>query len=670
MMVALMLFVSCNSSTPAPDEKPGTNPPPTISEGSLVEKTTTGKFVVESTINSLSAKIQEALESGRTVDLKGETLSNGVTVTTGTISVSSSESSPAARLARTTGDNYQIVINIAEATDEENKPVTLEYTSNVTVDETTKTITSIEPVSTVATIDNTEVSDIDSETFIPVALAFSDVNLLSRLGIIMETVAEQLSNDLGITMEKMTLNVAEIGSVVVDCEKSALTPAGKGVLVFRLEELDNQWHTMSNLGGQITIDGWADVTEEGIVESDNLLIKDEEHKTHDDIFVSGEFAPRFYGLYYSTINTIMFSGDSFEAGKKDLETISAYASEIYGENISVTSYSMKAENNFNNYGVELSYENPGILTVNATLSEYGDVEMVVHAYSRENDIMDYQIVKMLIDGEDYSYLSLDMLKSMYRVFAAFTYSNSIASQVMGSINPTTSQGSTYPLTLTNNYSGTVTVHIDELNMTAQKIATSFNYENVKVQDDVEYVISGSGSFSFDAMTQTSVSNVTSFNIKGIGNCTATELETANSFLKIIINSSAPGGEEPTLEEIFSGLADLGTERINIPGNFYGTYSGSFYEEMTFDISNTGILITYADGTSKEISDNMVTIQRQGLIVDNGIEGYALAFSSSEGDFVITISLTPEYNSITIFSNENGKISTMASIPLTSEQSNY
>lgn len=670
MMVALMLFVSCNSSTPAPDEKPGTNPPPTISEGSLVGKTTTGKFVVESTINSLSAKIQEALESGRTVDLKGETLSNGVTVTTGTISVSSSESSPAARSARTTGENYQIVINIAEATDEENKPVTLEYTSNVTVDETTKTITSIEPVSTVATIDNTEVSDIDSETFIPVALAFSDVNLLSKLGIIMETVAAQLSNDLGITMEKMTLNVAEIGSVVVDCEKSALTPAGKGVLVFRLEELDNQWHTMSNLGGQITIDGWADVTEEGIVESDNLLIKDEENKTHDDIFVSGEFAPRFYGLYYSTINTIMFSGDSFEAGKKDLETISAYASEIYGENISVTSYSMKAENDFNNLYVDLSYENPGILTVNATLSEYGDVEMVVHAYSRENDIMDYQIVKMLIDGEDYSYLSLDMLKSMYRVFAAFTYSNSIASQVMGSINPTTSQGSTYPLTLTNNYSGTVTVHIDELNMTAQKIATSFNYENVKVQDDVEYVISGSGSFSFDAMTQTSVSNVTSFNIKGIGNCTATELETANSFLKIIINSSAPGGEEPTLEEIFSGLADLGTERINIPGNFYGTYSGYFYEEMTFDISNTGILITYADGTSKEISDNMVTIQRQGLIVDNGIEGYALAFSSSEGDFVITISLTPEYNSITIFSNENGKISTMASIPLTSEQSNY
>lgn len=670
MMVALMLFVSCNSSTPAPDEKPGTNPPPTISEGSLVGKTTTGKFVVESTINSLSAKIQEALESGRTVDLKGETLSNGVTVTTGTISVSSSESSPAARSARTTGENYQIVINIAEATDEENKPVTLEYTSNVTVDETTKTITSIEPVSTVATIDNTEVSDIDSETFIPVALAFSDVNLLSKLGIIMETVAAQLSNDLGITMEKMTLNVAEIGSVVVDCEKSALTPAGKGVLVFRLEELDNQWHTMSNLGGQITIDGWADVTEEGIVESDNLLIKDEENKTHDDIFVSGEFAPRFYGLYYSTINTIMFSGDSFEAGKKDLETISAYASEIYGENISVTSYSMKAENDFNNLYVDLSYENPGILTVNATLSEYGDVEMVVHAYSRENDIMDYQIVKMLIDGEDYSYLSLDMLKSMYRVFAAFTYSNSIASQVMGSINPTTSQGSTYPLTLTNNYSGTVTVHIDELNMTAQKIATSFNYENVKVQDDVEYVISGSGSFSFDAMTQTSVSNVTSFNIKGIGNCTATELETANSFLKIIINSSAPGGEEPTLEEIFSGLADLGTERINIPGNFYGTYSGYFYEEMTFDISNTGILITYADGTSKEISDNMVTIQRQGLIVDNGIEGYALAFSSSEGDFVITISLTPEYNSITIFSNENGKISTMASIPLTFEQSNY
>ena len=670
MMVALMLFVSCNSSTPAPDEKPGTNPPPTISEGSLVEKTTTGKFVVESTINSLSAKIQEALESGRTVDLKGETLSNGVTVTTGTISVSSSESSPAARSARAIGDNYQIVINITEATDEENKSVTLEYTSNVTVDETTKTITSIEPVSTVATIDNTEVSDIDSETFIPVALAFSDVNLLSKLGIIMETVAEQLSNDLGITMEKMTLNVAEIGSVVVDCEKSALTPTGKGVLVFRLEELDNQWHTMSNLGGQITIDGWADVTEEGIVESDNLLIKDEEHKTHDDIFVSGEFAPRFYGLYYSTINTIMFSGDSFEAGKKDLETISAYASEIYGENISVTSYSMKAENDFNNLYVDLSYENPGILTVNATLSEYGDVEMVVHAYSRENDIMDYQIVKMLIDGEDYSYLSLDMLKSMYRVFAAFTYSNSIASQVMGSINPTTSQGSTYPLTLTNNYSGTVTVHIDELNMTAQKIATSFNYENVKVQDDVEYVISGSGSFSFDAMTQTSVSNVTSFNIKGIGNCTATELETANSFLKIIINSSAPGGEEPTLEEIFSGLADLGTERINIPGNFYGTYSGYFYEEMTFDISNTGILITYADGTSKEISDNMVTIQRQGLIVDNGIEGYALAFSSSEGDFVITISLTPEYNSITIFSNENGKISTMASIPLTSEQSNY
>ena len=76
---------------------------------------------------------------------------------------------------------------------------------------------------------------------------------------------------------------------------------------------------------------------------------------------------------------------------------------------------------------------------------------------------------------------------------------------------------------------------------------------------------------------------------------------------------------------------------------------------------------------KEISDN-VTIQRQGDIIDSdrGITGYALAFSSSEGDYVIVISLTPDNStgSITVFSNVNGKLSTLASIPVTFEQSNY
>ena len=537
MMVALMLFVSCNSSTPAPDEKPGTNPPPTISEGSLVEKTTTGKFVVESTINSLSAKIQEALESGRTVDLKGETLSNGVSVTTGTISVSSSsESSPAARSSRATGDNYQIVINIAEATDEENKP-------------------SIEPVSTVATIDNTEVSDIDSETFIPVALAFSDKGLLENLGKVMTEVAEYFNSGSGITMKEITLTVEGVGDVTVDCEKTSLSPIGSGVLVFKIEEIDNQWHTISNLGGQITIDGWADITEKGIKESEKPLIKDEEHRSLEDTYVSGYLAPRLYMLLMMSHQTLFYELDNpayqITATQEQLEALSIYAEAFFEDDVTVDSYELSFNSQWL-FEELLTYENPGTMTMKADLSNLGPIEMTVTAYARSNDISATAITTIKINGEDYSYLSLDMLKSMFRVYAAFQYEAAIISEVIANSElQTTPEGGTFTHKLTpssdessTSFYGEVAIIVNEFSATGVK--ASYNFNNVKVHDigEVVYTISGEGSFSLSFTGQNM--NITAFSIVGIGNATESELQTVDAYINLI--NAYPGGQQPQESE--------------------------------------------------------------------------------------------------------------------------
>lgn len=554
MMIALMLFVSCNSSTPAPDEKPGTNPPSTVTEGSLVEKTTTGKFVVESTINSLSAKIQHALQTGEAVTLDGEKLSNGVTVTTGTISVTSAtEETRAGRSARATDANYQIVIDIKEATDEENKPVTLEYTSNVTVDETTKTITSIEPVSTVATIDDAEVTDIDSETFVPVALAFSDTGLLENLGKVMTEVADYFNAGSGITMKEITLTVESVGDVTVDCEKTSLSPVGSGVLAFKIETIDNQWHTMSNLGGQITIDGWADVTEEGITESEKPLIKDDENRTLEDTYVSGDLAPRLYMLLMMSHETLLYELDTIPevitATPDQIEELNIYAEAFFGDNVTVNSYELSFNELWGTGGE--TYKTPGTMTMKADLSNLGPIEMTVSAYDTEsNDISASAITTIKIDDEDYSYLSLDMLKSMFRVYAAFQYEAAIITDVIA--NPklqTTPEGGTLTHTLSSDeylpsFSGSVTIKVNELSET--RVEAGYDFDNVKVHDigDVIYTISGNGTFSLSYAGQNM--NITSFSIVGMGNATESELQTVKAYINLM--NAYTGEQQPSESE--------------------------------------------------------------------------------------------------------------------------
>ena len=71
-LIVLLLFSSCSSDNPAPS---GTdvNPPAAADESTLVQKTTEGKYIVETTLQSLSDKIQTAIRmEDSEVDLSGE----------------------------------------------------------------------------------------------------------------------------------------------------------------------------------------------------------------------------------------------------------------------------------------------------------------------------------------------------------------------------------------------------------------------------------------------------------------------------------------------------------------------------------------------------------------------------------------------------------------------
>ena len=626
-----------------PDPEPGKEPELT-EEGSLVEKITEDEFVVESTINSLFGKVQEALSSGGRVPLNGIDIPN-MTIEEGYISAISKP------VARSFGSSskYDLKIEISKAKDKENKQVTLDYESTLTVEN--DKITGVEPVSTSATVDNVPL-EIDSDTFIPVALAFSNTDLLSRLGKVLDMAITQLDK-VGIIMEEITLDVPDVGTVIVDCEKSGLTPSGKGVLVFRIVELDNQWHTMSSLGRQITIDGWANVSNDKIEENDIPLIKDEESKKYDDLEISTEFAPRFYGLYY----LILPAGDMethYVFDNSTLEVLSKYASEFFEEDITVNSYEIEINENILNDSC--TPEDPGIITVKADMSVYGSVEMVVYVYQLSNDILDSQIMKFTIEGEDYSYLSYDIIKSMFKVFGGFMYADGVVSQIQSSEELMTHESGehfSYRLKPRENdweqfnFSGNVDVTVNKLSLSERLNDFDFSFTDVVVTDyampyePIDYEISGSGS-AYQNSNNRNV-NLEFFSIVGMGEATEAELNSANTFLRLTGDMFSEGDMHSDL--LFSMLdTDLGNATITIPDIFHGRYTGHSYEGqlLNFEISNADIRITDDLGSEYLISDDTVIISRQKS--SNSIEGtdilsgYALQFASSSGNYIVVLSV--------------------------------
>ena len=650
-----------------PDPEPGKEPELT-EEGSLVEKITEDKFVIESTINSLFGKVQEALSSGGRVPLNGIDIPN-MTIEEGYISA---VSKPVAR-SFGSSSKYDLKIEISKAKDKENKQVTLDYESTLTVEN--DKITGVEPVSTSATVDNVPL-EIDSDTFIPVALAFSNTDLLSRLGKVLDMAITQLDK-VGVIMEEITLDVPDVGTVIVDCEKSGLTPSGKGVLVFRIVDLDNQWHTMSSLGGQITIDGWANVSNDKIEENDIPLIKDEESKKYDDLEISTEFAPRFYGLYY----LILPAGDMethYVFDDSTLEVLSKYASEFFEEDITVNSYEIEINENILNESC--TPEDPGIITVKADMSVYGSVEMVVYAYQLSNDILDSQIMKFTIDGEDYSYLSYDIIKSMFKVFGGFMYANGVVSQIQSSEELLTHEsGDYFSYSLKPgkyeweqfDFSGKVAVTVNDLSITENIKDLEFGFTDVIVTDyampeePIEYKISGSGS-SYQNSNSRNVS-LDFFSIVGMGEATEAELNSANTFLRLTGDMFGEGDMHSDL--LFSMLdTDLGNATITIPDIFQGIFTGYIPEGqlLNFEISNTDICITDDLGSEYLISDDTVIISRQKFsnsIGGGDTSGYAIQFSSSSGNYIVVLSIYDDgsHDIQFYFCDEEGYITNAISI---------
>lgn len=653
-----------------PDPEPGKEPELT-EEGSLVEKITEDEFVVESTINSLFGKVQEALSSGGRVLLNGIDIPN-MTIEEGYISAVSKP------VARSIGSSskYDLKIEIGKAKDKENKQVTLDYESTLTVEN--DKITGVEPVSTSATVDNVPL-EIDSDTFIPVALAFSNTDLLSRLGKVLDMAITQLDK-VGVIMEEITLDVPDVGTVIVDCEKSGLTPSGKGVLVFRIVELDNQWHTMSSLGGQITIDGWANVSNDKIEENDIPLIKDEESKKYDDLEISTEFAPRFYGLYYLILPAeVMETHYVFD--DSTLEVLSKYASEFFEEDITVNSYEIEVNENILNESC--TPEDPGIFTVKADMSVYGSVEMVVYAYQLSNDTMDSQIMKFTIDGEDYSYLSYDIIKSIFKVFGGFMYANGVVSQIQSSEELMTSEtGEKFHYKLKPreydweqfNFSGNVAVTVKDLSIPENIKDFEFGFTDVVVTDyfmpeePIEYKISGSGS-AYQDSNRRNVS-LDFFSIFGMGEATKAELYSANTFLRLTEDLFGEGDMHSDL--LFSVLdTDLGNVTITIPDIFQGIFTGYTPEGrlLNFEISNADIRITDDLGSEYLISDDTVIISRQKFSNSIGGEdtsGYALQFSSSSTNYIVALSVYDDgvhenHDILFYFCDEGGYITNVISI---------
>ncbi len=536
LFLVLALFGSCSSDTPEPEKN--VTPPTAVSNESMTEKTSAGKFVVETTIQGLTEQVMNALQTGDTVPLENVQLKNGVTIQKGSVSFVNDVQ----RRATTASSQYKLSINIEEATaGENNEPVTLVYEGDVEIDG--NAITKIETVKADATINDVSVSDISSETFVPVALTFSNTDLLGKLAEIMKEISEKLSGNLGVSLEEITLDVQGV-KITVDCQKSALVSTGDGVLVFKLE-LDNQWHTMSSVAGKITIDGWAEVTETGIEASDEPLVTDGETDKDTDNYIANEFAPRFYGLYqlagYIMQGNVLQEG-STKATAEQLMEISEAATKLYNEQMTVSSFEVNFDYSESTGG---QYNVPYTITVKATMSEFNNVEMVVKIYRDTNNPADVQIVKMIIDEKDYSYLSLDMLKSMFRVFGAEMYFNTLMGAAFDNI-PEDYQGGIVEVPLSWRQNPDNPVHYDykydglaTLSFTGNEISIEFN--NVTVSDStgltteeepIRYIISGSGYASQNPMAY----EVRSFSLRGVGTSTASDLHVANIFMNEMINA--------------------------------------------------------------------------------------------------------------------------------------
>ena len=538
LFLVLALFGSCSSDTPEPEKN--VTPPTAVSNESMTEKTSAGKFVVETTIQGLTEQVMNALKTGDTVPLENVQLKNGVTIQKGSVSFVNDVQ----RRATTASSQYKLSINIEEATaGENNEPVTLVYEGDVEIDG--NAITKIETVKADATINDVSVSDISSETFVPVALTFSNTDLLGKLAEIMKEISEKLSGNLGVSLEEITLDVQGV-KITVDCQKSALVSTGDGVLVFKLE-LDNQWHTMSSVAGKITIDGWAEVTENGIEASDEPLVTDGETDKDTDNYIANEFAPRFYGLYQFAGSIMNQDGMSvndagMKATEEALKKISEVASKLYNEQMTVSSFEVNFDYSESTGG---PYNVPYTITVKAAMSEFNNVEMVVRIYRETNNPADVQIIKMVVGKKDYSYLSLDMLKSMFRVFGAEMYFNTLMGAAFDNI-PEDYQGGIVEVPLSWRQNPDNPVHYDykydglaTLSFTGNEISIEFN--NVTVSDStgltteeepIRYIISGSGYASQIPMAY----EVRSFSLRGVGTSTASDLHVANIFMNEMINA--------------------------------------------------------------------------------------------------------------------------------------
>ena len=630
----IILYAHWEALAPEPPSDPELK-----EEGTLVEKTTEEKSLIESTINLLSDDIMNALANGETVTLNGMTLSNGVTVEEGIISVEGDGGVTARSM--NSSSKQKLKINITKAKDKDNKDITLDYESNVTVENAE--IVGIEPVATTATVDNAIVSDIDSDTFIPVALAFSNKALLSGLGNVLHTAVTHLDK-LGVEMTELSLDVPDIGIVIIDCQKSGLSPSGKGVLVFRIPDLDNQWHTMSSIGGQITIDGWADVDEEAgaIEDSSNPIVKDDEEKSLDDMFVVSDFAPRFYALYYR-MSFMMGKENSHEFTSEELAMLNIVASTIFDGDITFNSYSLNVSDHIiSDQPMPMSYEDPGIVNVNAVTSEYGAVNMTIHLYARSNDIADSQIVKMEIGGEDYSYLSYDMIKSMFKVFGQFFYVDSLVFGIVTYPDFQVTEESTFTLDLNNQgneqlrFNGSVGISGITKNASGQTSA-DFEFSGLELNDsygDVDYTISGAGSFKVyygpDGLEIQNL-DIYNFNILGFGNASEAELAAANAFLNLMYIEPTQSVDFEIPEEFWGTYVDvltMGQEyQYEITADDVFSYGASYKESM--GVTN----FTYNEDTTDNGSPcKMISLETE--TEELGVVAYSFALHQDEKIFMI------------------------------------
>lgn len=575
-LIVLLLFSSCSSDNPSPSGE-DVNPPATSDESTLVQKTTEGKFIVETTLQSLSGKIQEAIKNNETeVDLVPGgvpvVLENDVTVIKGKILIEAPDSA-----ARAADSSYSFSVIIEEAETADKESVTLEYESNIQLD-AAGSITKIEPVKTEAKIGGASVSDIDSDTFIPVALAFFNEDLLNSLSQLMKDIAaSEAFEKFGISLEQMTINtnIESIGKVDVDCAKSALLSNGAGVLVFKLVDLDNQWHTASSAGGVITIDGWADVVNSEIQVSDAPAFKDEESDitAEDELDIVNSFAPRFYSLYMAGAG-MLFDYENIKeeyvAIEENLPYLSFMASVYFKENIEVTSFSITADENFQKLqkGESLLDGEYGVLTAYASLSEYGSVVMTVHSYDMTNDIVDSRIAGFSVGNNDYSYLGSDILKSLLRVFTGTTYVMDGLDYIQhdtADIKNGPEEGQYFydyedwysdPLyTTQQSFSGKVSLTVTDRNDEGQ-ISGTYSFNDIKVNDDgdVEYSIEGNGRFiavpnedktptsddPYPADVDMIKFTVDYYFIKGIGTANAYEQEIINLHLDPSIYTELQG----------------------------------------------------------------------------------------------------------------------------------